>query len=86
MALNTSKYPPRNITDILTEGVLLPEPLEAQAGDPAVNIFNGDSEWSEVDHQTHPAQEPRPVTIHIDGVNLVDIIADLQGRVDALEV
>jgi hypothetical protein len=85
MALNASKFPPKSTTDLLTDGVYQPIPLSAKAGDPAVNIFNGDSEWNNTLGVTVPTQVPEPVTIDVDGQNLVDIIADLTARIVALE-
>lgn len=83
MAINSSKFPPKSLQEIL--GGPHPIPYEAVAGDPAVNLFNGDREWSEELGQTVPQQKPQPITITIDDENLVDIINDLRGRVGDLE-
>jgi hypothetical protein len=85
MAINSSKFPPKSTTDLLTDGVLQPIPLEAKAGPAAVNIFNGDSEWDIKRGITVPAQVAEPVTIHIGDDNLVDLIASLTARIEALE-
>jgi hypothetical protein len=86
MAINASKFPPKTTTELLNgTPEARPVPYEAVAGDPAVNIFTGDREWSEAEGHAVPNQKPLPITVHIDGDNLVDIIADLTGRIAALE-
>lgn len=87
MAIDASKFPPKTITELLNGGDPEPRPVpyEAVAGDPAVNIFTGDREWDGVNGVARQDQKPQPITVHIDGVNIVDIIADLQGRLDTLE-
>lgn len=79
MALNASKYPPKSTTDLITDGVLQPVPYQAVAGDPAVEIFNG--EISEL----LGGEAPQPITIHIGNDNLVDLIASLTARIEDLE-
>jgi hypothetical protein len=70
MALNASKFPPKSTTDYLSDGVLQPVPYEAVPGDPAVGLFHG-----ETTDQLGGVEKPQPITVHVDGKNIVDILA-----------
>lgn len=75
-ALRQGPFPPKSISEIYPPQ---PVPFVAVAGEPADEDFGGEIT------RILGGIEPQPVTINVGDENLLDIIADLTARIEALE-